>query len=130
VVQMRAGDCLTGSNMELNTSDPWPRLTMAVPCSQPHTAEVFFADNDFWPKNGPYPGDSGISKDGTAACNSAFQSYVGISYAKSAYSWANIIPDATTWSAGDRALHCIAYHATPGQPAGVTMTGSIRGTRK
>jgi hypothetical protein len=130
VVQMRAGDCLAGANMALNTSDPWPKLTLAVPCSQPHTAEVFFADNDFWPKNGPYPGDGTISQDGNAACNSAFQSYVGIAYAKSMYAWANIIPDASTWPAGDRALHCIAYYPTPGQPAGAKITGSIRGTHK
>jgi hypothetical protein len=130
VVQMRVGDCLTGANMELDTSDPWPKLTLAVPCSQPHTAEVFFADNHFWPKNGAYPGDGTVSEDGNAACNSAFQSYVGIAYAKSMYAWANIIPDASTWPAGDRALHCIAYDPTPGQPAGAKMTGSIRGTRK
>ena len=115
--QLRVGDCLTGSEMELNTSDPWPKLTQAVPCSQPHTAEVFLADNTFWPERGTFPGNAAISKDGSAACNTAFRAYVGTGYAKSIYTWTNIIPDATTWPRGDRALHCIAYYATARQPA-------------
>jgi hypothetical protein len=128
--QLRVGDCLTGDNLELNTTDPWPKLTLAVPCTQPHTAEVFLANGNFWPQNGPFPGASTISKDGNAACNKAFQAYVGITYKKSVYTWTNIIPDASTWPTGDRALHCIAYFSTPKQPAGTTLNQSIKGSRK
>jgi hypothetical protein len=128
--QLRVGDCLSGANMDLNTSNPWPKLTLAVPCNQPHTAEVFLADNNFWPQNSPFPGASGISKDGNAACNSAFQAYVGITYKKSIYTWTNIIPDAATWPTGDRALHCVAYFSTPKQPAGATLNHSIKGARR
>jgi hypothetical protein len=127
--QLQVGDCLTGSNMQLNTNSPWPKLTIAVPCSQPHTAEVFYANDSYW-KNGPYPGNSTISKDGTAACNSAFARYVGIAYSKSMYTWTNVVPDANTWPTGDRALHCVAYYSTPKQPAGVTIQGSIKGSHK
>jgi Septum formation len=128
--QLRVGDCLTGANMELNTSDPWPKLTLAVPCNQPHTAEVFLADNTFWPKNSPFPGSSEISKVGSAACNNAFRAYVGIAYSKSIYTWTNIIPDASTWPSGDRALHCVAYYSTPTQRAGAILTHSIKGSRR
>jgi hypothetical protein len=130
LAQLQVGDCLTGANMQLNTTDPWPKLTSAVPCGQPHTAEVFFANNNFWPENSPYPGDNTINKDGNAACDQAFQSYVGIPFTKSIYTWTNIIPDASTWPAGDRGLHCVAYDATLKQAAGASVTGSIRGTRK
>jgi eukaryotic-like serine/threonine-protein kinase len=130
VYQLRAGDCLTGANMELNTSDPWPELTLAVLCNRPHTAEVFFADNNFWPQNSPFPGDGRITEDGDTACNKAFRSYVGIAYSKSKYTWTNIIPDAATWPTGDRALHCVAYYSTPKHRAGATLTHSIRGSRK
>ena len=41
-------------------------------------------------------------------------------------SWTNIIPDATTWPKGDRALHCVAYYSTPKQQGGVTLTYSIK----
>jgi hypothetical protein len=128
--QLRAGDCLTGSNMELNTTDPWPKLTLAVPCNQAHTAEVFFADNNFWPQNSSFPGSAAVSKTGNAECNNAFRSYVGIAYSKSIYTWTNIIPDASTWPNGDRALHCVAYFSTPQERAGATLTHSIKGSRK
>ncbi len=128
--QLRVGDCLNGANMELNTGDPWPKLTLAVPCHQPHTAEVFLADNNFWPRSSPFPGASAISKDGNAACNSAFRSYVGVAYSKSIYTWTNIIPDASTWPSGDRALHCVAYYSTSQQRAGATLTRSLKGSRK
>ena len=128
--QLRVGDCLTGSAMQLNTSDPWPKLTRAVPCSQAHTAEVFLAKDSFWPERSAFPGNAAISKAGGAACNTAFRAYVGTGYAKSIYTWTNIIPDATTWPTGDRALHCIAYYATAKQPAGATLTRSIKGSRR
>jgi serine/threonine protein kinase len=128
--QLQVGDCLTGANMQLNKNTPWPKLTTAVPCASGHTAEVFYANNAYWPKNGPYPGNSAISKAGDTACNNAFAAYVGISYTKSIYTWTNIVPDATTWPTGDRGLHCVAYYATSSQPAGVTMHASIKNTRK
>jgi eukaryotic-like serine/threonine-protein kinase len=128
--QLRAGDCLTGANMKLNTTAPWPDLTLAVPCNQPHTAEVFFADNKFWRQDRPFPGGRVISKDGNAACNNAFRAYVGIAYSKSIYTWTNIIPDAATWPTGDRALHCVAYYSTPQRRAGATLTHSLKGARR
>jgi hypothetical protein len=127
---LQVGDCLTGKDLDLNTDNPWPKASAAVPCSQAHTAEVFYANNNFWPKTGPYPGNSAISKAGTAACDNAFQAYVGIAYSKSQYTWTNIIPDASTWSSQppDRALHCVAYYSTSKDPAGAPLHGSIKGT--
>jgi hypothetical protein len=130
LAQFQAGDCLTGANMDLNTNAPWPKTTLAVPCSQSHTAQVFYANSSFWPKNGAYPGNSTISKEANAECDTAFASYVGIAYSKSKYTWTNIVPDSSTWPNGDRALHCVAYDATTKQPAGAPMTGSIEGTRR
>lgn len=115
--QLQVGDCLTGANLNLDLSTPWPKLSEAVPCSQGHTAEVFYANNYHWAKNGPYPGDATIKKDATAECDSAFQSYVGIAYSQSRYTWTDIVPDASTWPGGDRGLHCVAYYAPTGQPA-------------
>jgi Protein kinase domain/Septum formation len=128
--QLRVGDCLTGSDLDLNSNNPWPKVTRAVPCDTPHTAEVFLANNNFWPQNSPFPGTSTITKNGNAACNNAFRAYVGITYNKSIYTWTNIIPDASTWPDGDRALHCVAYLSTANQPSGATLTRSLRGSRK
>jgi hypothetical protein len=130
LAQLRVGDCLTGANLDLNKNTPWPKLSEAVPCTRGHTAEVFYANNDFWAKNGSYPGDKAIKDNATAECDSAFASYVGIAYSKSIYVWTDIVPDSSTWPTGDRALHCVAYYATNAQPAGVTMNASIKGTAK
>ncbi len=130
LAKLRAGDCLTGANLDLNKNTPWPKLSEAVPCTQGHTAEVFYGSNSFWGKGGSYPGDSAIKNAATAQCNSAFQSYVGIEYTKSVYTWTDIVPDASTWPGGDRALHCVAYYATTAHPAGVTLHASLKGAAK
>jgi hypothetical protein len=127
LAQLQVGDCLTGADLQLNKNTPWPKLSHAVPCSQGHTAEVFVSNNSFWSKNGPYPGYDKVTQAGRAACNSAFQSYVGIPYSKSIYSWTFILPTASSWPQGDRSLHCIAYYATTAVPSGQTMHSSIKG---
>jgi len=116
--------------MQLNQATPWPKLTRAVPCSQAHTAEVFYSNSYFFPKNGTYPGYNAIRDKAITGCDNAFQSYVGIAFRQSIYTWADIVPDAATWPDGDRALHCVAYYATSAQPAGVTLHSSIKGTAK
>jgi Septum formation len=128
--QFQVGDCLTGANLQLNKATPWPKLSDGVPCSQSHTAEVFFSNNNFWSKKAAFPGANGIKQDATAACDNAFASYVGIAYSKSAYTWTDIVPDESTWPGGDRALHCVAYYATNANPSGEFLTSSIKGTAK
>ena len=131
VAQLQVGDCLTGANLQLNnTSAPWPKLAKAVPCTTGHTAEVFYANDNFWAKNAPFPGVDAIQQSGVAACNSAFQSYVGIPFSKSIYSWIDIVPGQSTWPGGDRGLHCVAFYKTPAQPAGVTLRASLKGAAK
>ena len=34
--QLRTGDCLTGTNLGLDTSNAWPDMFAAVPCTSPH----------------------------------------------------------------------------------------------
>ena len=130
LAQLQAGDCLTGANLDLNQNTPWPKLSEGVSCSQGHTAEVFYGNNNFWARGGSYPGNTAIKNAATTQCDSAFQSYVGIAYSKSLYTWTDVVPAASTWPGGDRGLHCVAYYATTAQPAGVTMTSSIKGTAK
>ena len=101
-----------------------------MPCTGDHTAEVIYANNNYWASKGKYPGDATIRKDGTAACNSAFASYVGITYSKSLYTWTYVVPDASTWPDGTRGLDCILYYKTTAVPSGQTLHGSVKGTAK
>ena len=50
VAQLQVGDCLTGANLQLNKNTPWPKLSLAVPCTEDHTAEVFYANDNYWPE--------------------------------------------------------------------------------
>ena len=127
LTQLQAGDCLTGANLQLNKNTPWPRLSHAVPCDQDHTAEVFYGNENFWANSAPFPGVDGIRQAAKTECDKAFQSYVGIAYSKSIFSWIDVVPDASTWPSGDRALHCVAYYATNAEPAGVVQHSSIKG---
>ena len=43
-----------------------------MPCSQAHTAEVFYASNTYWAKNAAFPGNQTIKQTATAECNKAF----------------------------------------------------------
>jgi hypothetical protein len=119
--------------MRLNENTPWPKTTDAVPCTQAHTAEVILADNHYfsryWAAGAAFPGSKSIIDAAHKACNSAFASYVGIAFSQSKYTWADVIPDQSTWPSGDRGLHCVAYWSTTKQPAGVTLTESIKGSR-
>ena len=128
--QYQVGDCLTGANLNLNEETPWPKVTKGVSCKQAHLAEVTYANMNFFAKSSSYPGSTTITDEARAACDSAFQSYVGIAYSQSEYTWTDVVPSSTTWPGGDRALHCIAYHATTSQPGGVTLYGSIKGSRQ
>src|ERR1700730_11557078 len=49
--QLQVGDCLTGSNLHLNTSGALPVLIHVVSCGQAHIAEVFFASQTYWNKS-------------------------------------------------------------------------------
>ncbi len=130
LAQLQVGDCLTGANLELDQNTPWPRLSLAVPCNQGHTAEVFYANNTFWGKNGGYPGYNAIKNAATTACDNAFKSYVGIEGSKSIYTWTDIVPDQSAWPDGDRGLHCVVYYATSAKPAGVLLYHSVKGAAK
>jgi hypothetical protein len=116
--------------MKLNQQTPWPHLTQVVPCSQAHLAEVIYANLNYFAQNAAYPGSDTIADDARAACDNAFQSYVGLSYEQSEYTWTDVVPGADTWVKGDRALHCMAYRETSSQPAGVTLHGTIRGSKQ
>jgi hypothetical protein len=122
--QLRPGDCLTGSNMGLGNSNPWPDYVTAVPCTQRHLAEVFFA-GDVWPQSLAYPGDNSIASQADARCSTAFIAYDGIPSNQSVFTYTTVTPDNNNWSSGDRSLQCVAY-----DPNGASMNYSIKGTRR
>lgn len=122
--QLRAGDCLTGSNMGLGNASPWPYMVAAVPCTGPHLAEVFFSGNA-WPQSLAYPGYNAVSNQGYARCLNAFSAYDGIDNAGSSFAIDDIIPSGgSDWASGDRQLVCVASQR--GVPVDYSIKGSGR----
>ena len=128
VDQLQVGDCLRGSGMGLDSSSAWPDLVTAVPCTQRHTAEVFFAGNA-WPQSlAAYPGDDAVNNTANDRCDTAFAAYDGTTPDESAFTYDSITPDSSTWPDGDRSLVCVAYMPASQYPGGAAVNYSIKGS--
>lgn len=126
--QLHPGDCLRGSNLGLGTDSTWPSLVTAVPCTQQHVAEVFFAGNA-WPQSlAAYPGDDAVNNTADDRCDIAFAAYDGTASDESSFTYDFLIPDSSTWPDGDRSLVCVAYKSTSQYPGGAAVNYSIKGS--
>jgi hypothetical protein len=127
--QLQTGDCLTGGNLAgvLGTDNPWPAKVTAVPCNEGHVAEVYYANEHFWPQNDAFPGYNTLVDQAATQCESQQTAYTGVSYSKSPLHEDRIGPfGSDIWQRGDRELVCVAYRPTTADPKGVTMTASIK----
>ena len=122
--QLQPGDCLTGSDLSLDTSSPWPDLFTVVPCTQQHIAEVFFADN-IWSQSLAYPGDDKAYNQADNRCAEAFFKYIRRLQDRQTFMYQIIYPDNTTWPDGDRMVACIAYKPTSQYPGGAPVNYSL-----
>jgi DivIVA domain-containing protein len=129
--QFRPGDCLTGSGLGLDSGGPWPYMVAAVPCTDPHLAEVFFAGNA-WPGSlTAYPGNNAIADQGWARCLTAFSAYDGVDISGSAFSISYSAPyGGDDWGSGNRWLVCLAYDPTRQNPGGSLVAYSIKGSNR
>jgi len=94
----------------------WP-----IDCSQPHDAEVFYADSL---PAGDYPDTDGWKANADQYCHPAFQTYVGIDFNLSKLDSYYVFPPQDVWDAGNRILVCYAV-----DPAGPRTT-SVAGTNQ
>ncbi len=86
-----------------------------VPCSEPHSHEVFALT--------PWTGDAYPDYEEvwtTVFCDEQFQDYVGIEYFESKLFYDVAVPSAAAWESGDHDIRCIAYEP------GSDLTRSIR----
>ena len=128
--ELRAGDCLKGSDLDLGHSTPWPDHVTVVPCAQEHIAEVFFAGNP-WPESQAYPGKNAIDSRADDRCNTAFTTYDGTTSDNSAFTYDIVVPDVSDdWASGDRSIACVAYESTSQYPDGAPMDYSIKGSKQ
>jgi hypothetical protein len=106
---LQPGDCVSGSDLHLDDSTvPWPKSALVVPCEEPHDGEVFLAA-DLWAANAAFPGDDAVDDLAKKRCREAFQMYVGVDYLKSILEYTPGSPSDNSWESGDRHVFCIAY---------------------
>jgi Septum formation len=128
--QLQAGDCLTGSELVSALSGqeaPWPQYVEAVPCNDPHVAEVYYVNESYWQQDESFPGDDVVNKEGKALCDSAFKSYIGAAADQSIYTSNSNNPSSASWAQGDRSVQCVAYYQAPGNPEVSMLNRSIHG---
>jgi hypothetical protein len=113
--QLRVGDCVNGS------ADTLMRDLALVGCAGEHDWEVYSINHI---PGEEYPGDDASAARAAADCASAFESFVGIAYDRSALDYVPVNPDNGAWVHGNRSVVCLV-----GDPSG-RVTGSLsRATR-
>ena len=129
--QLQPGDCLVGSDLPLSGFGTWPYYFTAVPCTQRHIAEVFFARN-LWPQSAAFPGDNTPYNQALNRCADAFPAYVAGSVRNTAnFAYETIAPDSSTWPDGDRLVVCVAYQVTDeSYPGPAPVNYSIKGSHQ
>jgi Septum formation len=112
--RIRLGDCLLAMPGEQFES------ASAVPCDQPHAAEVYEAFNM---ADGTFPGDAPISAEADRRCGAAFEPFVGVAFEDSEFDVAYTFPTPESWEQlDDREVLCLLT-TTSGAPT----SGSARG---
>lgn len=114
IFSLAVGDCMPESDTSGEITD-----ADVVPCSEPHTDEVFF---EFDLAEGDLPSDSEIQAEVEAQCIPAFNEFVGIDYYDSALNFWWLTPTEQTWTqANDRLVQCIVYEPDPADTSGQTQ---------
>jgi hypothetical protein len=116
VFSLRVGDCYNSTG---GTGDVW--VVDVVPCSAPHTYEVYFLIDHPAGANEAYPGDGPVTAFADRECGDRFASFVGIEYQASALYIDFLYPGPDTWRAGDREVVCTVY-----DPGDAALVGSMR----
>lgn len=116
---LHAGDCVRG--LSSGPEETAPETVKVVPCSKPHTDEVIGT----YPILGSrYPGERRARVAADRGCNRQFESYVGISPAKSSLGTYVSYPSAESWVDSHVAL-CAVYFTQSVSVGSLKDTGAL-----
>lgn len=99
------------------------RVSTSVSCEVAHDAEVYLRSQ--LPDAETYPGEEELTWQADEICFQAFEGYVGRGYYASELEYGFYVPDATTWSEGDRDVACVVVPF-----AGDELVGPARDSRR
>lgn len=116
VFDLVVGDCF----------DEWSGDTVyevpVVDCATPHDWEVYTDFEVPDTADGAFPGEDKVDVAADDGCLTAFETFLGASYADTVYDYSYLVPTADSWTeSDDRLITCIIT-----DPAGKT-TGSLEG---
>jgi hypothetical protein len=117
VFDVQVGDCLNpGSELGVEIVN-----IKAVPCSEPHTHEVFALPDFPDDESDTYPGEAKLRLFANASCLEAFGNYTGTDYLDSKLFFSYLQPSIKSWQEGDdRRIVCVIVST------GKEVTGSAK----
>lgn len=121
VFSIKVGDCLNDS-AATGEVETVPK----VDCSEAHDSEAF-ATHDL--ADGDYPAQDAMFAEADAACEAAFDGYVGVSYDESTLAYSYYFPTEESWATGDREILCVLIEVDENGNA-VQTTGSLKDSGK
>jgi hypothetical protein len=114
--ELRIGDCIQLPKTSEATT------VAAIPCAQPHDAEVFAAVQLHEQTR---PSDDKMEQIANQSCSARFGGYVGTPWHDSALDFAGVSPTKESWAAGDRTILCVI-----GMSNGGKLVGSMKGMHR
>jgi hypothetical protein len=111
VFDLEVGQCLNTETDEGEVSE-----VPIVDCSQPHQGEIYALPQL---PDGAFPGDDAVAQAAEQECaGQAFTDYVGVPYQESEFEVTFLLPNADSWSGGDREIACVVASTEPGSVRG------------
>lgn len=110
IFQLHTGQCLNSSSNGISG-------VHVLPCSQPHSGEVF---GTFQVAGHRYPGSAALQREASDGCVRRLSGYLNPQLSASSLTESYVYPDSGAWAAGVRTVVC-TIRSTAGP-----LTGSVR----
>lgn len=130
VFALQLGDCVDASNF-LDTVGPGDSTVIdgfaAIPCDEPHTAEVVLVDDEYFADLEEYTSEESMSESSTPVCIAALDEYTGTEYESSQFDFVSLVPTSESWDQlDDRGLVCMGITLNEDANAPLETSESMR----
>ncbi len=92
VFSFHAGDCFNSAESEEDAAN-----VTAIPCDEPHEAEVYLLADFPAAGDAPYPGVEAVEAFAEERCAEGFEPYVGLTYDRSSIYARFLYPTSDSW---------------------------------
>jgi hypothetical protein len=117
VFTLAVGDCIDDSVDEQEVTS-----VAAVPCEEPHLFEAY---HEYRFEDGEYPGADAVDEEAWAACQDAFEGFVGLPWEESELIGTYYTPTEDSWTnMDDRLVTCLVGED------GTKVTGTLEGAQR